>query len=319
MNPDPDSWVKKWVQYYLYPEGHEEFGRPDPDKQGKVRWFIRDGNDMIWAESREEMFQRHGRRDAEGNLLPETDRKQIKPLSFSFLSASVYDNPYIDDNYIAFLEGLPRIEKEILLYGSWEARPESLGMIRREWFIEEEQEPPWTEIEKTVRAYDFAYTKKSDTNPSPDYTVSVKMSRLKSGDYFIHDIRQTRILPGEWLEFILAAAAEDGPKTDIVIPLDPGPGAKFTNTILSKQISSAGYYVRQMRSQGTKIDRFKPFASMVMNGGMRILKNCATDYENGIYNDLTFVYNQLESFDARLGKRKRGENGHDDECILGRQ
>ena len=314
MNPDPDSWVKKWVSYYLYPEGHPEFGRPDPDKQGVVRWFIRNGSDMIWTDTRDEMFEKYGRRDEDGNLLPETDRRQIKPLSFAFLSASVYDNPYIDDNYIAFLEGLERVEKEILLYGSWEARKQSLGMIRRQDFIEKDEAPGWDEILTSVRAYDFAFTKKSETNLSPDYTCSVRISRLKSGDYFIHDVRQARLLPGEWLDFILEAAKDDGPKVQIVLPLDPGPGARFTNQVLSKQISEAGYFVKQMRSQGAKIDRFKPFASMVMNGGMQILKNCCTDYENGIYNDNTFYYNQLESFDGRMGARKRGEAGHDDLC-----
>ncbi|MNG28325.1 hypothetical protein D3C84_1135740 [compost metagenome] len=77
--------------------------------------------------------------------------------------------------------------------------------------------------------------------------------------------------------------------------------------------------MKQLRSQGAKIDRFKPFASMVMNCGMQILKNCATDYENGIFNDLTFFYNQLESFDGRMGKRKSGEMGHDDGRIPSRR
>lgn len=308
MNPSPDSWVKKWVSHYLFPEGHENFGRPDPSKQGKVRWFIRQGNDMVWTDSREEMFEKHGRRGSDGELLPEKDKKQIKPLSFAFISASVYDNPYIEDNYIAFLEGLPRIEKEILLYGSWEARPEGAGMVRREWFKEADEEPAWVDIVKTVRAYDFASSKKSDLNPFPDYTVSVKMSKLKSGDYFIHDIRQTRTLPGGWYDFIMDAARDDGRNVDIIIPIDPGAGAKFANDFLSKQISTAGYFVRQLRSQGRKADRFRPFASMVMNGGMYILKNCATDYENGIENDLGFFYNQLESFDGTRSSNQRKDD-----------
>lgn len=49
MNPDPDSWVRKWVDWYLYGPGHPEHGRPDPSKQGKIRWFVRDNNDMIWG------------------------------------------------------------------------------------------------------------------------------------------------------------------------------------------------------------------------------------------------------------------------------
>lgn len=311
MNPSPDSWVRKWVDWYLYDKNHEFFGRPDPAKQGVVRWFIRIGDQMIWADSRAELFELHGRRDSNGILLPETDKKQIKPLSFAFISASVYDNPYIDDNYIAFLEGLGRIEKEILLYGSWEARALGESLVRRDWFREEDKEPAWTDIAKTVRAYDFASTIKSDKTPNPDYTVSVKMSRLKNGDYFIHDVRRTRILPGQWLEFILKAAKEDGPRVDIIIPLDPGAGAKFANKYLTTEISAGGYYVKQLRAQGSKFDRFKPFASIVMNGGMCILKNCGTDYENKIYNELDFFYAELERFD---GTRKNTMDGHDDMC-----
>ena len=47
---------------------------------------------------------------------------------------------------------------------------------------------------------------------------------------------------------------------------------------------------------------------MVMNGGMYILKNCATDYENGIYNDLSFFYNQLESFDGSRSTSQRKDD-----------
>ena len=81
--------------------------------------------------------------------------------------------------------------------------------------------------------------------------------------------------------------------------------------ILAKDLSAAGFYVKQLRAQGKKADRFKPFASMVMNGGMQILSNCGADYENGVYNDLNFFYRQLEAFD---GTRRSGERGHDDLC-----
>lgn len=309
MNPDPDSWVKKWISYYLYPEGHEEFGRPDPSRQGKVRWFIRVNNEMIWADSREEMFNLYGKRDSDGNLLPEDDRLQIKPLSFSFISASVYDNKYIDGSYIAFLEGLPRVEREILLHGSWEARPMSEGMVRRESFIECDIEPAEKDIAATVRAYDFASTLKSEAvRYDPDYTVSCKCSRLKSGDYFIHEVQRIRIRPGEWKKFILDNAERDGSRVDIVIPLDPGAAARFANKTLATEISEAGYFVRQMKSSTRKVDRFRPVASLIENGSMQILKNCGYDYENNITGDLGFFYNELEQF---TGKRNTGQV-HDD-------
>ena len=41
----------------------------------------------------------------------------------------------------------------------------------------------------------------------------------------------------------------------------------------------------------------------------RIVRNCATDLWNKIYNDNSFFYNELEAF---TGERRGGESGHDD-------
>jgi len=46
-----------------------------------------------------------------------------------------------------------------------------------------------------------------------------------------------------------------------------------------------------------------------MNGGIRILKNCGTDFENKVFSELGFFYKELETF---TGERKSGKNGHDD-------
>lgn len=294
MNPDPNSWVRKYVDWYLYPPEHELFGRPDPAKQGIIRWFIRVNNELYWGDTQEELLEKY---------------PKSTPLSFRFISASVYDNPYIEKSYIAFLEGLPRIEKEILLHGSWEARPEGQGFIKREWFKETLEEPSWNEKVKTVRAYDFAGTlKTSDSTYDPDYTACVKMSKLSNGEYFIHDVQRTRIRFGDWKKFVLENALRDGPDVDIVLPIDPNPAAKAATQMLSREIAEQGYFVRNMRASSKKVDRFRPFASFVMNGGMSILKGCATDHENKIVNDLGFFYTELETF---TGERNTGTR-HDD-------
>lgn len=295
MNPDADSWVRKYVDWYLYPPEHELHGRPDPEKQGAIRWFVRRDNELNWADSKEELLERF---------------PKSTPLSFRFISASVFDNPYIEPSYIAFLEGLPRIQKELLLWGNWDARPEGEGLIKREWFTECSDEPAWTEIVKTARAYDFAGTLKTkDMTYDPDYTSCVKISKLRNGDYFIHDIQRTRIRFGQWEEFVLGNALRDGKKVDIILPIDPNPAAKAATQMLAKSIAEHGYYVRTMKASGKKVDRFRPFASFTMNGGMNILKNCATDFDNKVYNTLSFFYNELEAF---TGERKSGVNGHDD-------
>lgn len=305
MNPDPDSWVKKWVGWYLYPQGHPLFGRPDPSKQGIVRWFIRRDNDLAWGESREELFERYGLRDAEGNLLPEDTRGQIQPLSFAFIAASVYDNPYIEPSYIAFLEGLPRVEKEILLYGSWEARPEGSGFFKREWLEELPFIPETSEFTKIVRAWDLAGNLKNEINPDPDYSVGVKMGKTKGGSYVILDVVRFRARFGDVTQKIIETAKADGVNVDIIIPADPNAAAKAAAAQMVAEISAHGYYARAKSSNKSKIDRFRPFAAVAQVGLVKIVRGCVDDLENKTYRNNDPYYGELEVFDG-------GRKGHDD-------
>lgn len=313
-NPNPDSYLFDWVKWWLYPEGHPDYGLPDPEKNGKIRWIVRKGGTIFWGDSKEEMIMRYGNPD-----LPVDHPRQVRPLSFQVLLGTIYDNPWLIENqpeYLASLEALPDVERRRLLLGDWTAREQSSTHFLRTWVQEDIVEPPASEIVKTVRAYDFAGTLKSGGNPSPDYFACSKVSRLKDGSYFVHDIQRTRIRFGEWENFILTIAYQDGPKVDIVLPEDPNPAAKAATKLLARSIAEKGFYVRTVRSSSSKLDRFRPFSSLAMNGHVKFLRNCGTDHENKIYNDSNFVYMELERF---TGERKRGENGHDDECILGRR
>lgn len=294
MNPDPDSWVRKWVDWYLYPKGHPLYGRPDPAKQGVIRWFIRMGDEMYWRDTKEEL---------------EKDYPGCIPLSFRFINASVYDNKYISKSYIAFLEGLPRIEREILLEGNWEARAEGASLFLRSW-LEEVPYIEESEVLLTVRAFDFASSLKSDLYPSPDYTTSVRMRKMKNGDYIIDDIRKTRIRVGDWEKFVLDCHKDDPYGTEYIIPQDPGAQAERAAKEFAKGLAEKGLYVKKTKvTNKGKLDRFRPFASIAQNGGVKIVSNCGTDYENKIFNDNEFYYKELEVF---TGERKRGESGHDD-------
>ncbi len=39
-NPSPDSYLRKWIDWYLIPEGMENAGRADPEKDGVIRYFV---------------------------------------------------------------------------------------------------------------------------------------------------------------------------------------------------------------------------------------------------------------------------------------
>lgn len=285
-NPDVDSWVRKWVDWYLYPKDHELFGRPDPEKQGVVRWFIRVNNEMTWADSRDELFELYGKSDSAGNLLPDDDPKQIKPLSFAFVSASIYDNPFAEPNYIAFLEGLDRVSKERNLWGSWEARESSTGYFKREW-IETVSLPPINSV-KRVRSYDISGTLPSDTNRNPDWTCGVLMSKDKNSLYYVEDVVRDRRRYGGVLELILETAKRDGVDTIITVPVDPGAGAKAYAADLVRQIVEAGYIAKTRPANKSKVQRFAPFAALAEAGGIRIVK--------GDWNEAYLL--ELERFDG---------------------
>ena len=298
-NPDPDWFGVQWIRPFL-----TEDGTPDNIKDGKLRYYVVDNSQYIWSDNREELEERYGSGEDSG----------IR--SFTFVSANCMDNiPLMtaDPSYLSNLKAQPYVDVQRYLYGNWFVRPSNSGFVKRENFIEFREEPAWNEIVKTVRAFDFAGSLKSDAYPSPDYTATVKMSKLKDGTYFIHDIRRTRIRFGDWAKFVIESSYDDV-KTDVLLPIDPNPAAAAATAMLARELSEAGLYVRKMKASSKKVDRFRPFASMCMNGGVKILTNCATDYENKIYNDLNFFYREAEAFD---GERRSGENGHDDmvDCL----
>ncbi|ANA49251.1 terminase large subunit [Pseudomonas phage phiPMW] len=300
-NPDPDSFLFDWVKWWLYPEGHPQHGIADPEKNGVTRYCLRINGDMVWGDTPEELTSKYG--------------EDKKPIAFQVLLGTLMDNPTLMEmqpEYKSNLEALPEVEMRRLLLGDWTAREEGSTYFQRSWCGEEAlMEPPKSEIVRTVRAYDFAGTLKSSANPSPDYTACVKISKLKNGNYFVHDVQRTRILYGDWEKFILDNAARDGRDCDIIIPLDPGASAKLSTSLLTRAISERGYRIRTMRATQAKLDRFRPFSSLAMNGHVQFLKGCAYDFENNIEANNTFMYRELEAFN---GKKRSGESGHDDIC-----
>lgn len=83
-NPDPDHYLRDWVDWWLYPEGHPKFGLPDPEKNGKERYILRLGDDLHWGDSKEELIEKFG-----NPRLPIDHPRQPKPLSITVLLGTV--------------------------------------------------------------------------------------------------------------------------------------------------------------------------------------------------------------------------------------
>lgn len=306
-NPDNASWVLKYAMWWLYPEGHPQAGRPDPEKNGVIRYLLRIAGELVWGDTREELIEKYGIPN-----LPVDHEDQVKPISFQGLFGTIDDNPPLKKSnplYKSNLEALPKLDRERLLHGNWFARPENSTYFDRNNLTEIMAPPPYQDFVQICRSYDFAGTLPHDGNRETDYFASVKMGKLKNGNYVILEVLRTRITFGDWLGHILKNAESDGPNVEIILPEDPNAQSKAATSLLARTLIEHGYIVKMKRSSLGKLDAFRPFAAAVEIGAVSIVKNCCTDLWNKINNNNDFFYAEAENFD---GTRKSGYLGHDD-------
>lgn len=109
-NPDAESWLADFINWYINPQGF-----PYPERSGVIRYFIVQGDEVIWGDSVDSLRSRY---------------PGCKPKSFTFISAKITDNPALldkDPDYLANLEAQDPVERARLLDGNWRVkRSESL-------------------------------------------------------------------------------------------------------------------------------------------------------------------------------------------------
>ena len=279
-NPDYNSFLRLWLEWWLDPDT----GIPIPERDGVTRWYVVADGKMCWADSKEECIALYGKQD----LAPDA-HFQVKPISFKFISANVYDNPVLcqaDPAYVGRLEGLGRVEKARLLYGSWHAREEGAGYFKSEW-TPVIPLAPMVSLKK-VRAWDISGTMPSDTNRNPDWTAGVLVSKDKTGIYTVEDVVRDRRRHGGVYDLILETARHDGDEVTIIIPCDPGAAGKAYAAQLIRDLASEGFLARMKTTNKSKVTRFAPFAAVAEAGGVQVVA--------GEWNDAYF--SELEQFDG---------------------
>lgn len=285
-NPSPDSFLRRWIDWWIIPKGEENAGRPNPERDGKIRWFIRQNNEMIWADTKEELLETYG--------------KDVLPLSLQFISATIYDNPPLikaNPGYLANLQGLKRVKKERDLYGNWDIREEASGFFKAEW-LGEPVNPYDLDIVSRCRAWDIAGSLPSEALPNPDWTAGVLIGKTKSGLYIIEDVVRFRARFGEVMQKIIETAKSDPDGTQIILPQEPGQAGKAAGQMMIKELVEEGFYARMRPSNKSKVIRFQPFAAASEAGLVR--------YVHGVWNDIYF--SELEAFDGGRDKKDDLEN-----------
>lgn len=121
-NPDADSWVSGFIAWWI----NQDTGFPIPERAGRLRWFIRVNDELIWADSPEGLAEYQ---DVNGAPIP--------PKSLTFIPAKLTDNAALmgaDPGYLASLMALPTVERERLLGGNWKIR-NTQSLVFTDWEI----------------------------------------------------------------------------------------------------------------------------------------------------------------------------------------
>lgn len=279
-NPDKNSFLRNWLDWWI-----DENGYPIENRCGMKRWFINKDNQMLFADTPEELIEKYS-----------SPSFKVIPMSMSFINATILDNPTlmeIQPDYVAFLQGLPRVERMRLYEGNWDVTEEASGYWKKDW-CEMIDMPPLNTVKK-VRAWDISGTVQSELNPSPDYTAGVLMSKDKYGNVYVEDVIRFQARHGEVYERMLATARQDGEDVMISVPQDPGAaGLQYAQTII-RDLASEGFYARAKKANKSKVQRFAPFCAASSAGAVKIVK--------ADWND--FYFAELENFD---GNRKNKDD-----------
>ena len=274
-NPDVDSWVAKFIAWWI----DQDTGYAIPSRSGKIRWFFRNNEEIVWADSAEELAEMmRGNEDFE----PEFCK------SVTFIASSVYDNKILlirDPSYLANLHGLGIVEKERLLKGNWKIRPAAGFYFKRSKVGEMLSALP-TDVVRWVRAWDLAATIPSENKESA-CTTGVLMGKRKNGRTVVVDVINVRENGADVRHLIKNTAISDNAlygNVTVRLPQDPGQAGKDQAQSFVRLLG--GFHVITMPETGDKITRAEPFSSQWLAGNVDVL--------TAAWNDEYF--RQLENF-----------------------
>jgi predicted phage terminase large subunit-like protein len=256
-NPDSDSWVRNFLRWWI----DDQTGLPIKERSGLLRWFVRVGDELHWADSAAELVERFG--------------ADASPKTVTFVPADVHDNQLLltrDPNYLANLKSLPLVEREQLLCGNWNIKPAAGSYFRREWFGIVDAAP--NEIVARCRYWDRAATEKRSDN-NPDATIGLKLSKDARGIYYVEHVLKMFASPHKVEQAMVNCARQDGVQTIVAFMQDPGSAGVAEAQSTARALD--GFNVRFATASGDKETRAKPVSAQAEAGNIKLVR--------GLWND----------------------------------
>ncbi len=259
-NPDADSWVAKFIEWWIDPDT----GYPIPERSGKLRWFIRRNETLYWANTKQELWDQF-------DLQTEEERQE--PRSVTFIMSRLSDNQEllkVNPGYLANLKALSVIERERLLYGNWKIKA-AAGLFFKRTQIGEILDKVPNDVIRWVRCWDLAATEKTESG-DPAYTAGVLIGKRKNGRYVVADVINRQMSALDVRKTIKLTAQADRAaykRVRIRLPKDPGQAGKEQAESYVKYL--AGFDVVAVAETGSKEARAEPMAAQWQAGNFDIV------------------------------------------------
>lgn len=198
-NPDPDSWLRPFLDHWIAPDGYADLQR-----SGSCRWFVRVKGEIRWADTRRELLAAYP-----GCL----------PLSTEFHLAALAHNRILlqtDPTYLSKLELLPQVERERFLGdavrgGNWNIRHSAGTVFQSGWFPLVRHAPGNV---LRVRSWDLAWT------ATGCWVVGTLIAHSLEEGWFIEDQIAFRSNPAGVHRALREVAALDGREVAVRLPND---------------------------------------------------------------------------------------------------
>lgn len=278
-NPDPDSWLRGFLSWWIGKDGF-----PIEERAGVLRWMCVVSDEVRWGDTKEELIERYG--------------EDTIPLSVTFVPSKLEDNPALaltDKSYKGRLMAMMEHERLQMLDGNWDARAVAGSYFRSGWFqrivgmdadgsptyeSEDNKRPPWSpdtiikslteKGTKWVRYWDRAATEESPLNRDPDWTVGALVGKQKNGRFVIGDIVRLRGTPHKVVSAIKATAEKDGKKVRIGLEQEPGASGKSEAQQLVNEL--AGFNVKAYAKRRGKEEDWKPLSAQAEAGNVDMVR-----------------------------------------------
>lgn len=123
-NPDPDSFVARFIEWWI----DQETGFPIKERVGVIRYMIRDKENCIWGNTKQEVIDQV---PYIFELLPNSKPEDLIK-SVTFIPGSIYDNKKLlekDPGYLANLLAQSEEDKQRLLFSNWKIRQDNSSLF----------------------------------------------------------------------------------------------------------------------------------------------------------------------------------------------